>query len=295
MSRYSFSSQRGIRPITKLIVLGMTSIVFLVLDNHYSGINQGKKYAATVLYPIQWLANKPIEFYEYVENLLQTQEYLISENQRLTADNARLKLESRQAALQARELQQLRNLASLQQFGLNTTATAEVISSGREPLSNHILIDKGSQDNIVAGDAVVDEGGLVGQITQLQPMSATVSLLTDTETVIPVMVERTGVRSLVYGGGGHLNLRYFPTEADLEPNDILVTSGLDSVYPVGIPVARVIQTSRNAGTPYYRVQLEPMAALRSSKYVLVLPQKPDVILSNQGASDVTTPESASSP
>lgn len=60
-------------------------------------------------------------------------------------------------------------------------------------------------------------------------------------------------------------------------------------------MARVIQTSRNAGTPYYRVQLEPMAALRSSKYVLVLPQKPDVILSNQGASDVATPESASSP
>ena len=67
-------------------------------------------------------------------------------------------------------------------------------------------------------------------------------------------------------------MRYFPTDADLQPNDILITSGLDSVYPAGIPVARVTETSRNAGTPYYRVKLEPIAALHRSKYVLVLPQ-----------------------
>ncbi|QMT30590.1 rod shape-determining protein MreC [Alysiella filiformis] len=283
MSHSSFS-QRGFKPITKLLVLGALSIVLLVLDNRYTGVHQGKKYAATLLYPIQWVANKPIEFYEYFENFFQSQDYLLKENQRLTADNARLTLAARQAALQLRELHELKNLAGLQQFGMVATTTAEVVSSGREPLSNRIVINKGSQDDLAQGDAVVDEGGLVGQITQLHPKSAAVSLLTDTTVVIPVMVERTGVRSLIYGGGGNLVLRYFPTDADLEPNDILVTSGLDSIYPAGIPVARVTQTSRNAGTPYYRVQLQAMANLRSSKYVLVLPQKP-----------VWQPESASAP
>lgn len=283
MNHFSIS-QRSFRPLTKLIVLGLLSIVLLVLDNRYSGMNKGKQYAATLLYPIQWLANKPIEAYDYFENFLQSQDYLLKENQRLTADNARLALESRQAALQLRELRELKNLAGLQQFGVVATSTAEVVSSGREPLANRIVINKGSQDDLQQGDAVVDEGGLLGQITQLHPKSAEVSLLTDTTVVIPVMVERTGVRSLVYGGGGNLVLRYFPTDADLEPNDILVTSGLDSIYPVGIPVARVTQTSRNAGTPYYRVQLQAMANLRSSKYVLVLPQKPAML-----------PESASEP
>jgi len=106
----------------------------------------------------------------------------------------------------------------------------------------------------------------------VHPLTAEVHLLTDTTNTIPVMVARTGVRTLLYGGGGNIELRYFPTDADLQPNDVLVTSGLDSVYPAGIPVAKVLLTSRNAGTPFYRTELKPMAALRVSKYVLVLPQ-----------------------
>lgn len=272
MSNLSFS-ERGFSPLTKLLVLGLVAIVLLILDNRYAGVHQGKKYVATLLYPIQWAANKPIELYDYFSNFFQSQDYLLNENKRLTAENARLTLQSRQATLQLSELRELKNLAGLQHAGLQATTTAEVVSSGREPLSNRVVINKGSQDNLQQGDAVVDEGGLLGQITQLHTLSAEVSLLTDNNIVIPVMVERTGIRTLVYGGGGHLALRYFPTDADLQPNDILVTSGLDSVYPAGIPVARVTQTSRNAGTPYYRVQLQPIASLRSSKYVLVLPQK----------------------
>lgn len=283
MSNLSFS-ERGFRPLTKLVVLGLLAIVLLVLDNRYAGVHQGKKYAATLLYPIQWVANKPIELYDYFGNFFQSQDYLLNENKRLTAENARLTLESRQATLQLSELRELKNLAGLQHVGLKATTTAEVVSSGREPLSNRVVINKGSDDNLQQGDAVVDEGGLLGQITQLHTLSAEVSLLTDSTVVIPVMVERTGIRTLVYGGGGNLALRYFPTDADLEPNDILVTSGLDSIYPAGIPVARVTQTSRNAGTPYYRVQLQPMANLRSSKYVLVLPQQPTAL-----------PETASTP
>jgi len=102
--------------------------------------------------------------------------------------------------------------------------------------------------------------------------------LTDTTNTIPVMVARTGVRTLLYGGGGNIELRYFPTDADLQPNDVLVTSGLDSVYPAGIPVAKVLLTSRNAGTPFYRAELKPVAALRVSKYVLVLPQTDSTLI-----------------
>lgn len=288
MSNLSFS-ERGFRPLTKLVILGLLAIVLLVLDNRYAGVHQGKKYAATLLYPIQWIANKPIELYDYFGHFFQSQDYLLNENKRLTAENARLTLESRQASLQLNELRELKNLVGLQQVGLKTTTTAQVVSSGREPLSNRIVINKGSEDQLKQGDAVVDEGGLLGQITQLHTLSAEVSLLTDSTVVIPVMVERTGIRSLVYGGGGHLALRYFPTDADLEPNDILVTSGLDSIYPMGIPVARVTQTSRNAGTPYYRVQLQPMANLRSSKYVLVLPQQTAVLPETASAQAASTP------
>ena len=203
-------------------------------------------------------------------------------------------MQERQVILQTRELAELKNLAQLQQLGLKSNTTAEVVSAGDDPMSDHVVINKGTQDNVVLGDAVVDESGLIGQITEAQHLNAKVSLITDNNIVIPVMVERTGVRTLVYGGGGMLSLRYFPTDADLQPDDVLLTSGLDSVYPVGIPVARVVQTSRNAGTPYYKVILQPSAALRSSKYVLVLPQKAPMQPENMAASDAA-PLTASSP
>lgn len=282
-------------PANKLILLAVLSVTLLVLDNHYAGVGKGKKYAALILYPMQWVSNKPVQLYDYISNLFQSQDYLLEENQRLTADNARLKLEARQVVLQSRELAELKTLAQLQQYGLSSSTTAEVVSAGDEPLSDYILINKGTQDNVVLGDAVVDEGGLMGQVTEAQHLNAKVSLITDSNIVIPVMVERTGVRTLVYGGGGVLTLRYFPTDADLQPDDVLLTSGLDSVYPVGIPVARVLQTSRNAGTPYYKVVLQPSAALRSSKYVLVLPQKAmPASEESQMASDVASPVSTAS-
>lgn len=269
----SFLRRHLLTPVNKVIVLAIVSVLLLLLDNHYAGVGKGKRYAALLLYPMQWVSNKPVQLYEYVHNLLQSQDYLLQENERLTAANARLKMAAQQIAVQERELRELKHLAQLQQLGLHSSTTAEVVSAGNEPLSDYMIINKGSQNGVALGDAVVDEGGLIGQVTELQHLTAKVSLITDNELVIPVMVERTGVRTLLYGGGGMLSLRYFPTDADLQPNDVLLTSGLDSVYPVGIPVARVQQTSRNAGTPYYKVLLQASAALRSSKYVLVLPQK----------------------
>ncbi len=291
-NHFSFPRRSFLTPASKLIMLVVLSIALLLLDNYYAGVSQGKKYAGLVLYPIQWVSRKPVQLYEYINSLFQTQDYLLDENKRLTADNARLKMEARQVTLQSRELSELKTLAQLQQYGLTSSTTAEVVSAGNEPLSDYLIINKGSQDGVVVGDAVVDEGGLMGQITEVQHLTSKLSLTTDSHIVVPVMVERTGVRTLVYGGGGNLSLRYFPTDADLQPDDVLLTSGLDSVYPVGIPVARVQQTSRNAGTPYYKVVLQPSAALRSSKYVLVLPQKEQPVIAS--ASDVVVPNSSAS-
>lgn len=288
----SFLRRHLFTPANKMIVLSIVSILLLVLDNHYAGVNQGKRYVALLLYPMQWVSNKPMQLYEYTNNLFQSQDYLLEENKRLTAANARLKMEARQVNFQSRELFELKNLAKLQQLGFHDSSTAEVVSSGKEPLSDYLIINKGSQSGLQIGDAVVDGGGLMGQITELQHLTAKVSLITDNHLVIPVMVERTGVRTLLYGGGGTLSLRYFPTDADLQPNDVLITSGLDSVYPAGIPVAQVQQTSRNAGTPYYKVVLQASAALRASKYVLVLPQKTQPEIA--AASDASPTFSASS-
>ena len=270
--------QRGIRPVNKLICLALASIALLMLDNRFSAVKTAKQYVATSLYPLQWLANKPVEWYEYGNALLQSQTYLLSENQRLTQENAKLRLHASQVDMQTKQLEELQSLLALKNHGLTITTAAEIISNGKEPIGSKVIINKGANDNIRAGDAVVDDAGLMGQVTQVHPLIAEVHLLTDTTNTIPVMVARTGVRTLLYGGSGNIELSYFPTDADLQPNDVVVTSGLDSVYPAGIPVAKVLLTSRNAGTPFYRAELKPMAALRVSKYVLVLPQTDSTLI-----------------
>lgn len=273
MSEHSLTfTRRGLSTANKLIVLSFLSVVLLMLDSRYSAVQTAKKYVATALYPLQWLANVPVEWYEYTSAFLQSQNYLLTENQRLTEENAQLKMQAHHLGVQQLALAELKGLLALQQHGLSVTAAAEIISNGKEPFSSRIIISKGSSSGVREGDAVVDKNGLVGQVSQVHPLSAEVTMLVDADSVIPVMVARTGVRSLAHGGSGAVSLRYFPTDADLQPNDLLLTSGMDSVFPAGIPVARVTQTSRNAGTPYYRVDLKPAADLYAGKYVLVLPQ-----------------------
>ncbi|MFS6936986.1 rod shape-determining protein MreC [Neisseria animaloris] len=266
-------AQKGIKPISKLVVLSIVSIALMMLDSRYSAVQHAKGYVATVLYPLQWLANQPVQLYRYTHGFLQSQANLMADNQRLVAENGRLKTLLGQAEVHQRELGELKKLQGLQQNGIQVTGSAEVISNGKDPLSDKLILNKGSQSGLRAGDAVIDQNGLIGQITQVQSLSAELTLITNSKMVIPVMVARTGERSLLYGNGGTVNLRYFPTDADLQPKDILVTSGLDSVYPAGIPVAEILQAVKSSGMPYYQVSLMPLAAFRSSKYVLTLPQQ----------------------
>ena len=130
MSESLSFTQRGIRPVNKLICLSLASIALLMLDNHFSAVKTAKQYVATSLYPLQWLANKPVEWYEYSNALLQSQTYLLSENQRLTQENAKLRLHASQVDMQTKQLEELQSLLALTHHGLTITTTAEIISNG---------------------------------------------------------------------------------------------------------------------------------------------------------------------
>lgn len=266
-------ARKGVKPASKLIMLSIAAVALMLLDNRYAAVQHAKGYAATALYPLQWLANQPANLYRYVGGFFRSQADLTAENKRLNEENSRLKLAAARTGLQLRELAELKKLYGLQQSGIRISGGAEVISNSKDPLSDKLILNKGSQNGLHAGDAVIDQNGLIGQITQVQPLSAELTLITGSRAVVPVAVARTGVRSLLYGSGGSVSLRYFPADADLRTGDILVTSGLDSVYPEGIPVAEVTQLSHAEGTPYRRVGLMPLAGFRSSRYVLVLPQQ----------------------
>lgn len=263
----------GLRSTSKLIVLSLFAVALLLLDNRYDVVKISRNYIGTALYPLQWLAMQPVNAVSNGMVFFEKQQNLNDENKLLKAQNAQLKLQLSQRDAQLKSVISLDHLTQLQKAALPQAQVAQIVSSDTNPLTDRFIIDKGSNHQIRQGDAVSDEHGLIGQITAVQPLSSEVTLITNSNAVIPAMVMRTGVRTLVYGRSGSLDLRYFPANASLLRNDLLVTSGMDSIYPAGIPIATVMQAQGSNGSPYYRVQIEPVAQFRNSNFVLVIPQK----------------------
>ena len=154
---------------------------------------------------------------------------------------------------------------------------AALLYQGHDWFAQRLTLDQGAGAGLRSGLPVVDADGLVGQVTRVYPGSSEVTLVSSTEQLTPVFVERTGQRGLAAGiGHGQMELRYMPAQTDLRPGDRLLTSGIDRVYPAGIPVARVTRVSRSQSGPYLRVECMPLAGLDRSRAVLVLIAQPQV-------------------
>jgi len=135
-----------------------------------------------------------------------------------------------------------------------------------------VVIDKGSQNGVRAGSPVVDEAGVLGQVTRAHALAAEVTLLTDKDQAIPVQVVRNGLRAVAFGAGasGMLELRFMAANAEIQNGDRLVTSGIDGIYPPGLPVATVARVERDAAYAFARIVCQPAAGVESGRYVLVL-------------------------
>lgn len=267
-------SDRWFKPVSKLVILCIASVALMFADDRYSFTNSIKSATLTVLYPLQWAANLPLQTYNEASVFLSDQSKLHQKNTELEAENVRLKAElGRQRSIE-REFLELKSLQVTQaqsqpQQGM---VSAEVISNGRDPLSDKLIINQGSNAGITQGQGVVDGKGLIGQITAVHPFNSEVTLLLDNKQVIPVMIERTGERTLLYGTGNGIELRYLPIESDLKAGDVLVTSGLDDVYPSGVQVASVINAKKNVTATFYQPYVVALAGVKSSRHVLVLPK-----------------------
>jgi rod shape-determining protein MreC len=160
----------------------------------------------------------------------------------------------------------------MQERAEQTSTVAEILYVGRDPFSRKVIIDKGSSQGIEEGAAVVDDTGLIGQVTRAFPWTAEVALISDREQVVPVQVVRNGLRAAVFGIGydGALDLRFLPVNTDVENGDILVTSGIDGVYPAGLPVAMVSNIERNAAYPFAKITCTPSAGPNRNRQVLVM-------------------------
>lgn len=268
--------KRGPAPLALLTFYLALSLALFVVDLRMRSLDLLRQSIALVVDPVQRVAQTPGSLLEQVGAYFQGIHDLRDENARLketqlvTAPNLQ-RLEHLEA-----ENNRLRKLLAVEEREKASGQVARILYTARDPFSRRIVIDKGQQSGIVAGQPAIDEAGVVGQVTRVFPFSAEVTLITDKDQAIPVQVVRSGQRSVVFGqGNGQLELRYIPANADIKEDDLLVTSGLDGVYLPGFPVARVTRVERDRAYAFARIDCTPIAGVENFGEVMVLsPRRP---------------------
>ncbi len=275
---------RGPAPLVRLSFFVVLAILLMVLDARFRYADTLRQVFALVAYPVQQVAMAPLVGFNKASEFFTSQSALRSENEKLRAEQ--LKLGQQAQVLQSLESEnaQMRQLLDARGRLPRETVFAEILYSGRDPFSRKVVIDKGAQNGIKPGQAVVDHVGVIGQVTRVHPLLAEITLITDKDQAIPVQVVRNGLRAVAFGGGDGttLDLRYMAANAEIQNGDLLVTSGIDGTYPPGLPVARVARIERDAAYAFAKIACTPEAGANQHRQVLVLlggeelPARPDV-------------------
>jgi rod shape-determining protein MreC len=263
--------KRGPAPLARLAFFTALCVVLLVADLRFHTLEWARLVLATVVWPLQRVAQMPAEAGEsaagYFASLARAQEENAALRGRSLATANQL---LRQEHLES-ENRQLRALLDMKHRQPAEGRVADILYAARDPFSRRVIINKGLQVGIEPGQAVIDDLGVVGQVTRVFPLTAEVTLLTDKDQAIPVQVQRNGLRAVAAGAGaGTLELKFLAANADVQPGDVLVTSGLDGIYLPGLPVARIAHIDRDNSFAFARIRCEPIGGVERHGLVLVL-------------------------
>jgi rod shape-determining protein MreC len=264
--------KQGPSALARLIFFVALALGLLISDARYRTLESIREVIGTGLFPLQRAALVPRDVGLAVADFFVTGTSLHQQNQSLKARNLQLALQGSQAQQLEAENAHLRALLELTRRSSIQNVPAEIAYDTRDPFTQKVIIDHGSGAGIQPGAPVVNENGVIGQVTRVYPLQAEVTLLTDKDQALPVQLLRTGIRSVIYGtpGGDGLDLRFVPISADVKVGDQLVTSGLDGVFPAGLPVARVVRVDRKTDTAFTHVLCEPVSPIHGERQVLVL-------------------------
>lgn len=281
--------KRGPAPLALLSFYVALAISLLVVDARFQTLELLRQALSLFTHPLQQVAQLPSEIVGNTGRYFSSVARLHSEN----AEFKRARLDSAPELLRMQQLEveneRLRRLLAVRERQKAIGQVARIVRAARDPYARRVVIDKGLQDKIGAGQPVLDDAGIVGQVTRVFPFVAEVTLITDKEQAVPVQIVRNGLRSVVFGlGNGQLELRFMPANADVQNDDVLVTSGLDGVFLPGFPVARVVRIERDTSYSFARIYCEPVAGVEKFGEVMVLESRTPIALPGELAAEVAS-------
>jgi len=256
-------------PLRLLAYLAL-AITLIVLDDQAGWLARLRAQTNVLVQPVWALAGLPGKLGTQVKDNAASHGQLVEENRalrnKLLIANARLtRLQT--AALDNAQLRELLNVA--ERSGLDVQL-APILDIDLDPVRQRLVLAAGSRDGVHLGQAVIDAGGLMGQVIATTGSNATVLLLTDPDHAVPVTVARNGVRLIVYGRGDTLELRDIPLSAGVEVGDEIVTSGLGGRFPAGFPVGKITALRPDDTHAFLVGELKPAAQLDRGRDVLLL-------------------------
>jgi rod shape-determining protein MreC len=267
---------RGPSPLARLTFFALVAIALMIADHRFQALEAVRLSLSVLSQPAQRLAATPGEMVARVADYFTNQDRLLRENQELKAKLLEHSASAQQAKLLMREQEQLLGMSPGKNRYTSEGMIAEVLYSARNPFTRKIVIDKGMNAGVQSGMPVIDGEGVVGQVTSVATFTSEVTLVTEKDQSVPVMLLRNGLRAVAVGSGkdGAIDVPFMPVSADIQNGDVLVTSGIDGTYPPGLMVAQITSVEKNAAYVFAKVAAKPAAGVESHRYVMVLALPP---------------------
>ncbi len=264
--------KQGASARAKMLFFALIAVALLMADSRLKALAMIRQAVGVALYPLQVVAMLPRDAFFATTDYFTTLSTLKEENRQMREQqvlNAQQLQQSRQLLAENAYLRKLLEASERLQL---KTAMSEILYDARDPFSRKVILDRGERHGLRPGQPVIDDLGVVGQVTRVFPFTSEVTLLTDKDHAIPVQVLRSGVRSVAYGRGqsGVLELRFMASNADIQKGDVVTTSGIDGVYPPGLAVATVVAVDTKTSDAFARILLQPTAGVSRHRQLLVL-------------------------
>jgi rod shape-determining protein MreC len=263
---------QGVSARARLAFFSFLAILLIVIDARVNVLDTIRIGVGVMLYPVQRVLLWPRDALTHAGRYLVTVGSLTRENAQLresATERAAQLLQDEQLRLENAHLRQLQGLR--ERTGAKTQSV-QVLYEPRDRFTHKLVIDRGSSDGLRSGNPVIDEQGVVGQVTRVFPMVSEVTMVTERDQSIPVEVVRNGLRCVAFGGSepGTLELRFLAANADVSSGDAVVTSGLDGLYPAGLPVGTIARVERDVKDQFARVIVRPAGGVNANSVLVVL-------------------------
>ena len=256
----------------RFLILMALSLVLMVLDHRQGHLEKVRDIIGIAVYPIQLVVDAPFRLWAWAREGTRSRNALHLELGRLEAEQLVTKAQLQQLTALRAENARLRDLLEARSRVRDEIRVAEIMAVDANPYRHNIVIDIGERDGVYDGQALIDANGVIGQVFEAGLTTAQAILISDPSHALPVEVNRNGLRTIAKGTGDfdRLDLPFLPNNADIEPGDILVTSGLGGAFPPGYPVALVTAVNRIPQQPFADVSAAPMSSLDQVREVMLI-------------------------